>query len=186
LKRISRIVRSLKEFSHPGGSDVGAADLNRAIETTLAVSRHEWKYVAEAETDLDPDLPLVRCVIDEINQAVLNLVVNAAHAVEDANAKLGRERGLITVRTRKCGEYAVIEVQDTGTGIPAKVRGSLFDPFFTTKDVGRGTGQGLAIAQAVVVQNHQGRIEFDTVEGEGTTFRLMLPLPVESAAAEVA
>ncbi|MBK9992100.1 MAG: PAS domain S-box protein [Verrucomicrobia bacterium] len=176
LRRIGKIVGSLKEFSHPGGDDKNHANLNRAIETTVAVSRHEWKYVADVETELDPNLPQVNCVLDEINQALLNLVVNAAHAIEDAIKKSDVKRGTITIRTRQEGENAIIEVQDTGGGIPVHVRERIFEPFFTTKAIGKGTGQGLAIVQAVIVKKHRGKISFTTELGKGTTFTISLPI----------
>ena len=183
LGRISKIVGSLKEFSHPGGEGRGHADINRAVETTIAVSRHEWKYVADVVTELDPNLPPVDCVIDEINQAMLNLVINATHAIEDALKKRGEKRGCITIRTRREAEKVIIEVQDTGTGIPENIRGRIFEPFYTTKGVGKGTGQGLAIVQSVIVKKHQGSIEFTTEMGKGTTFKISLPLgPVTTAA----
>jgi len=176
LGRISRIVSSLKEFSHPNQAERTGADLNQAIETTVAVSRHEWKYVADVVTEFDPKLPHVECVLDEFNQVVLNLVINATHAIGDALKQRGLKRGTITIRTRQEPGWAVIEVEDTGTGIPPEVRGKIFDPFFTTKGIGKGTGQGLAIVQAVVVKGHAGRVDFTTEMGKGTTFRLFLPL----------
>lgn len=179
LRRIAKIVGSLKEFSHPGGEEKKTADLNKAIETTVAVSRHEWKYVADVVTELDPELPRVFCVIDEINQALLNLVVNAAHAIDEANKKTGAAKGTITIRSKHDNSYAYIEVQDTGTGIPEKVRDHIFEPFFTTKPVGKGTGQGLAIVQAVIVKKHHGNVHFTSEMGHGTTFILSLPISAE-------
>ena len=176
LGRISRIVSSLKEFSHPNMAERSGADLNKAIETTVSVSRHEWKYVADVITEFDPKLPHVECVLDEFNQVVLNLVINATHAIGDALKQRGLKRGTITIRTRQESGWAVIEVEDTGTGIPPEVRGKIFDPFFTTKGIGKGTGQGLAIVQAVVVKGHSGRVDFTTEVGKGTTFRMYLPL----------
>ncbi|MFT3867358.1 MAG: PAS domain S-box protein [Nibricoccus sp.] len=176
LRRIGKIVGSLKEFSHPGGEEKSHANINRAIETTVGVSRHEWKYVADVVTELDPNLPKVNCVIDEINQAVLNLIINATHAIEEANKKTGATRGLITIRTRQDAGNVIIEVTDTGTGIPEAVRERVFEPFFTTKPVGKGTGQGLAIVQAVIVKKHRGNVSFTTEMGKGTTFILTLPL----------
>jgi PAS domain S-box-containing protein len=176
LGRISRIVSSLKEFSHPNSEAKTGADLNKAIETTVAVSRHEWKYVADVLTELDPKLPQVECILDEFNQAVLNLVINATHAIDDAIKKHGAKRGTITIRTRQEPGWVVTEVEDTGTGIPPEVRDKIFDPFFTTKGIGKGTGQGLAIVQAVIVKGHGGRVDFTTEMGKGTTFRMYLPL----------
>jgi len=175
LGRIGRIVSSLKEFSHPNQAERSGANLNKAIETVVAVSRHEWKYVADVVTEFDPKLPQVDCVLDEINQAVLNLVINAAHAIGDAIKQRGLKRGTITIRTRQEPGWAVVEVEDTGTGIPPEVRNKIFDPFFTTKGIGKGTGQGLAIVQAVIVKGHSGKIDFITEVGKGTTFRIFLP-----------
>jgi two-component system, NtrC family, sensor kinase len=175
VARVSKIVGAMKEFSHPGGEDKTMADLNRAIESTVTVSRNEWKYVAELALDLDPGLPPVPCLPSEINQVVLNLVVNAAHAIADLIGSSG-QRGLISVRTRHEGEEAVIQVEDSGAGIPEAIRSRIFDPFFTTKEVGRGSGQGLAIAHAVVVDKHGGSIGFETAEGAGTVFTVRLPL----------
>jgi signal transduction histidine kinase len=176
LGRIGRIVSSLKEFSHPNQAERSGANLNKAIETVVAVSRHEWKYVADVVTEFDPKLPQVECILDEINQAVLNLVINATHAIADAIKQRGLKRGTITIRTRQEPGWVVVEVEDTGTGILPEVQGRIFDPFFTTKGIGKGTGQGLAIVQAVVVKGHGGRIDFLTEVGKGTTFRLFLPL----------
>jgi len=176
VHRVARIVRAMKEFSHPGGQDKRAVDLNSAIETTVTISRHEWKYVAEVKTQLDPNLPLVLCLAGELNQVLLNLVVNAVHAIADALPKGGSERGLITFSTRQDGDWVEVSISDTGTGIPDNVRERVFDPFFTTKEVGRGTGQGLMLAHTVIVKKHSGKIWFDSEVGKGTTFFLRLPI----------
>lgn len=187
LGRIARIVRSLKEFSHPGAPELTPSNLNRTVENVVAVSRHEWKYVAEVVLELDPDLPEVPCIVDAFGQAVLNLIVNAAHAIEDALKTRRMARGTISVRTRREGGHAVVEIGDTGTGIPEAIRDRVFEPFFTTKTLGRGTGQGLAIVQRIIVHDHHGAVDFETDEGTGTVFRLRLPLVVapkpEAAAA---
>ena len=140
------------------------------------VSRHEWKYVAEVETVLAQELPLVPCVVDEFNQVILNLIVNAAHAIGDALKQRGGEKGKIIVRTRLEAPWAVVEVEDTGTGIPEEIRSRVFEPFFTTKAVGKGTGQGLSIVHTVVVKHHHGTVELTTEPGRGTKFILRLPL----------
>jgi PAS domain S-box-containing protein len=176
LSRVARIVRSLKEFSHPQNANRIQADLNRAIETAIAVSRHEWKYVAEIVTDLAPDLPTVPCVVDTFNQVMLNLLVNGAHAITTALKQTGATKGTITIRTRREERHVLIEVQDTGTGIAPEHRSKIFSPFFTTKEMGKGTGQGLAIVHTVIVSQHGGTVDFDTEIGKGTTFRLRLPL----------
>jgi signal transduction histidine kinase/DNA-binding response OmpR family regulator len=173
VQRVAKIVQAMKDFSHPGAESKIPVDLNRAIESTLTVCRNEWKYVAELRTDFDPGLPLVSCLPGEFNQAILNIVVNAAHAIAD---KVGdKEKGLISVATRRLGDGVEIRVSDNGTGIPEAARGRIFDPFFTTKEVGRGTGQGLAIARSVVVDKHRGEIFFETESGQGTTFVIRLP-----------
>ena len=173
--RVAEIVRAIKEFSHPGTVEKTALDINRAIESTVLVSRNEWKYVADLHIKLDPNLPPVMCVPGEFNQVMLNLIVNAAHAIADVVAGQPGSKGTITVTTQRDGEWAEILVRDTGTGIAEQVQASIFNPFFTTKEVGRGTGQGLAIAHSVIVQKHGGTISFDTTMGAGTTFRIRLP-----------
>ena len=173
---MAKIVRSMKEFSHPGGEEKQAVDFNRAVESTLTVSRNEWKYVAETITELDPDLPLVHCLPADCNQVILNLIVNAAHAIADKMEKEGGEKGTIAVGTRRDGEWIELRVTDTGTGIPEPIRPKIFDPFFTTKAVGRGTGQGLAIAHSIVTEKHGGMITFETETGRGTTFIVRLPI----------
>jgi PAS domain S-box-containing protein len=176
IDRIAKIVRAMKEFAHPGREDKVAADLNKIIETTLTVARNEWKYVADLVTDFDRSLPEVPCHPGEINQVILNLVVNAAHAVED-QIKQGRiTKGVITVATRRKDDWAEIQISDTGGGIPEEIQPRIFDPFFTTKEPGRGTGQGLAICHPVIVDKHGGRIFFESEVGRGTTFTINLPL----------
>ncbi|MFZ3215768.1 MAG: ATP-binding protein [Candidatus Acidiferrales bacterium] len=175
VNRVATIVRAMKDFSHVDRSaDKAPADLNKAIESTLIVSRNETKYVADVETDLG-DLPPVLCHLGDLNQVFLNLFVNAAHAIGDV-MKVTGNKGRIVVTTRQEGDYVLVTVQDTGTGIPEKVRGKIFDPFFTTKEVGKGTGQGLALARAIVVEKHGGTLTFETEMGKGTTFRVRLPM----------
>ncbi|MEO7386711.1 MAG: ATP-binding protein [Gammaproteobacteria bacterium] len=173
-QRIAHIVKAMKDFSHPG-ADMTAVDLNRAIASTITVATNEWKYVAEIHLDLDPDLPQVVCHVGEVNQVVLNMLVNAAHAIGDIVGDGAGGKGAITISTRRSEEGIRIAIADTGTGIPPEIRGRLFDPFFTTKEVGRGTGQGLAIAYDVIVRKHQGWIDVESEVGRGTTFTLHLP-----------
>ncbi len=182
-RRVIHIVRAMKEFSHPGTQEKLDVDLNEAIRSTATISRNRWKYVADLELDLDPDLPRVQCLPAEINQVLLNLIVNAADAIGEEVGESGGEIGDITVRTRVRGGMVVIEVEDTGCGIPDEIRNRIFDPFFTTKDVGKGTGQGLAICYNVVVNSHQGVIEVESTPGVGTTFRVSLPIVSPSASA---
>jgi PAS domain S-box-containing protein len=186
LARIAEIVRSMKEFSHVDQREMSRVDLNRAINSTLIIARSEYKYVAEVQTDF-ADLPLVTCHGGQINQVVLNLVVNAAHAIGDKNKASGSpEKGLITVTSRIEDGFAVISISDTGGGIPEAIRKRIFEPFFTTKEVGRGTGQGLSIAHNVI-KAHGGKLDFHTEIGKGTTFNVRLPLgDADSSEAAVA
>lgn len=175
LGRVAAIVHSMKEFSHPGGTEKKCVNINNALESTITVSRNEWKYVAEMEKNLDPDLPVVSCLAGEMNQVFLNLITNAAHAITEAVGDSGA-KGTITISTAHVSGWAEIRIKDTGTGIPEKARDRVFDPFFTTKEVGRGTGQGLNISRTVVVEKHKGQITFETECGKGTTFIIRLPL----------
>ena len=179
VARVATIVRAMKEFAHPGTAEKAPMDLNRVIETTLTVANSEFKYVAELETDL-AELPSVMCIVGDINQVVLNLVVNAAHAIEERKQS-DPAPGLIRVATSIDGDHVVIEVQDNGTGIPDEVKKKVFDPFFTTKEVGKGTGQGLALAHRIVVERHGGELRVLTPEDGGTTFMIRLPIAEEAA-----
>jgi PAS domain S-box-containing protein len=174
LSRIAEIVRSMKDFAHADQQEMGPTDLNRAIASTLVIARSEYKPVAEVETDFG-QLPPVTCHASQINQVVLNLVVNAAHAIADKIGRTGAV-GKITVSTRVENDRVVIGIGDTGGGIPEAIRAHVFDPFFTTKEVGRGTGQGLSIARNVIVKGHGGELDFTTELGKGTTFFVRLPL----------
>jgi PAS domain S-box-containing protein len=173
LSRIAEIVRSMKDFSHADQAEMSQVDLNRSVNSTLVIARSEYKMVADLETDFAP-LPAITCHGGQINQVVLNLVVNAAHAVADV-VKVSGGRGKITVTTRVVDNHVVISIADTGGGIPPGIRANIFDPFFTTKEVGRGTGQGLSIARGVV-KAHGGSLDFETETGKGTTFYVRLPI----------
>ncbi len=175
-ERVTNIVRAMKEFSHPGTDQKTPVDLNHAIASTVTVARNEWKYVADLVTDLDPLLPPVPCLPGEFNQVVLNLIVNAAHAIADATRTNPSQKGRIAICTRRVDPFAEIRIEDSGTGIPDHIRNRIFDPFFTTKPVGQGSGQGLAIARSVIVDKHGGTLTFDSVLGQGTTFLIRLPL----------
>jgi PAS domain S-box-containing protein len=175
VDRVAKIVRAMKEFSHPAREKT-ATDLNRAIQSTITVASNEWKYVAEMEMDLDTELPSVHCSPAEFNQVVLNIVVNAAHAITDVVGDGGKGKGKIRVKTRAEGDWAVVEIADTGKGMPTHIQQRIFDPFFTTKEVGKGTGQGLAIAHNVIVDKHGGTIKVVSAPGQGTTFIIRLPI----------
>ncbi|MEJ0084213.1 MAG: ATP-binding protein [Pseudomonadota bacterium] len=174
LGRVAAIVRSMKEFAHPDRKEMAQVDINQAISSTLVIATNEYKYVAELETGFG-ELPPVNCYAGEINQVVLNLIVNASHAIADV-VKGTAAKGKIRVTTRVLGEQVEIAISDTGNGIPVEVRPRIFDPFFTTKEVGKGTGQGLAIARSVVVDKHAGTLHFETETGQGTTFFIRLPI----------
>jgi len=179
VDRITNIVQAMKIFAHPGGIEKEPIDINKEIEKTITITRNEWKYVARLITDFDSALPAVPCHRAEFNQVILNLIVNAAHAIEDVKGKNPSEKGTITIRTCRDGDWAEIRISDTGVGIPQAVRHRIFDLFFTTKEPGRGTGQGLAIAHSVIVEKHNGIINLETKEGQGTAFILRLPIDVD-------
>ncbi|MGB0370640.1 MAG: PAS domain-containing sensor histidine kinase [Opitutales bacterium] len=178
VDRIKKIVGAMREFSHPT-EDFAASDLNKAIQTTTTVARNEWKYSSDIEFDLDPELPLVPCILGDINQAILNIVVNAAHAIIK---RYGNEahKGIIRILTSKHDTYVRIKITDNGSGIPEHVRSKIFDPFFTTKGVGKGTGQGLYLAHNAIEQKHRGRLYFETEMDQGTSFFIELPLKAAS------
>lgn len=171
--RVSTIVRAMKEFAHPGSKEMVASDLNEAIRTTIEVTKNEWKYVSAIELDLFENLPLVPCFVDEINQVVLNMIINARDAIEETG-----EKGVIRISTGIEDSWALIRITDTGGGIPPEHIGSVFDPFFTTKEVGKGTGQGLYISYDVIVNKHKGRLTVfnSSKEGEGASFEIRIPL----------
>ncbi len=180
---VARIVRAMKDFSHPGSEERMRINLNRALENTLTVCKNEWKYVADLKTDFCEELPAIDCLPGELNQVFLNLVVNAAHAMESPRVPSSvAVRGTLTVSTKCSDRWAIVEISDTGCGIPEAIQSRIFDPFFTTKAVGKGTGQGLSICYNVVVEKHQGKLFFKTTPGEGTVFHVWLPLAIESKA----
>jgi signal transduction histidine kinase len=178
IGRVTKIVQAIKEFSHPSMDEKTPVDLNRAIDTTITVSRNEWKYVADLVPHYDENLSTVICSPGEINQVILNLITNAAHAIKDQIEKGIYTKGLIEIFTFAREKSVEIHVKDNGGGIPAEYREKVFNPFFTTKPVGRGTGQGLSIAHKVIVNKHNGSLVFDTEIGKGTTFMITLPLVV--------
>lgn len=177
VKKVSEIVRSMKVLAHPGGKDKTSVDLNQAIETAITVSRNEWKYVADVETNLQADLPPIIGLGGELNQVFLNLLVNASHAVGDRVKAGDFDKGRITFKTSQLNQqYVRVTITDTGTGIPEEIKDKIFNPFFTTKEVGKGTGMGLSIIYSIIVDTHQGNLDFNSEMGKGTTFTLDLPL----------
>jgi signal transduction histidine kinase len=183
IRRVIHIVRAMKEFSHPGQENRIGVDLNNAVKSTITIARNRWKYAADLELDLDPDLPTLRCVPADINQVLLNLIVNAADAIAEKHGENSGQKGRITVRTRRDRDEIIVEVADTGCGIPDTIRNRIFDPFFTTKDVGKGTGQGLAICYNVIVTKLEGSISVESTPGQGTRFRITIPIYSPLAAA---
>ena len=176
VSRIAKIVSAMKVFSHMGAENKELADLNAAISNTITVASNEWKFVADISLDLDENLPTVPCYLAEFNQVILNLVVNAAHAIKDVIDSSGGEKGVISISSRFLVDVVEVRIGDTGSGIPETVRDKIFDPFFTTKEVGKGTGQGLSMVHSMVVEKHGGELEFETETGKGTTFIIRLPL----------
>ncbi len=179
LARVSEIVLAVKRFLHPSSAGFTANNLNDIVKTTVTVSRNQWKYIAELELDLDPNLPTVKSNAGELNQVLINLIVNAAHAIEDK--KQPSEKGLIKVSTRTVEGGVECWVSDNGTGIKPEIANKIFDLFFTTKQPGRGTGQGLSVAHSIVTRTHQGKIWVESEIGKGTTFKVMLPLAPATA-----
>lgn len=175
VEAVAKIVNAMKEFSHPGVQERCGVQLNRVLESTITVARNEWKYVADVTTNFDEDLPEVQAFPSELNQAFLNIVVNAAHAIGERVENGDFEKGTIEVSTRRCLEFAVVEIKDNGGGIPSELQTRVFEPFFTTKEVGKGTGQGLSIVHSVVVGKHGGAISLNVDEGEGSSFVIQLP-----------
>lgn len=176
VERVSHIIKSMKAFAHPGSGQKSPANLNRSVENTVTVSRNQWKYDCDLEVDLDPSLPLVPCFETEFNQVILNLIVNAVDAIRDAKAAKTIDRGKIRIATKLENNFAVVRVEDNGTGVPEKIRDQIFDHFFTTKEVGKGTGQGLAIAHNIIVQKHGGQLYLDTEYKNGAAFVIKLPI----------
>jgi two-component system, NtrC family, sensor kinase len=183
VERVRSIVQAMKRFSHTSGVEAAPADINEALETTLVVCRSEYKYVANVVLELD-ELPEVTCNIGELNQVFLNMIINAAQAIEEKVGETG-EQGEIRISTRRDGDEVVVDIADDGPGIPAAVLDRIYEPFFTTKEIGKGTGQGLALARATV-ERHAGSLECTSEPGQGTRFTIRLPVggppPVELAA----
>jgi signal transduction histidine kinase len=183
VENVTRIVRAMRRFSHPGDDAAELVDVNESITTTTIVCRNEWKYAAELETHLDPDLPLIEGFLGPLNQVWLNMIVNASHAI--AEHRPGA-KGLIDVTTRSLPHAGSIEVAigDDGCGIAPDNLRRIFDHFFTTKEVGRGTGQGLSMVYQVIVNDHHGTINVESTLGGGTRFTVTLPVAKPETASE--
>jgi len=172
VQQVANIVSAMKEFTHPTCKEMAPVDINRVVERSVTVCRSEWKYLAELEFALDERLPKILADEGSLNQVVLNLIVNAAHAIGERELNMGR----ITIRTEQVDDQIRLSVEDTGVGIPDEIKNRIFEPFFTTKGAGQGTGQGLAIAHQVVVDRHGGKINVDSKMGKGTTIIIELPI----------
>ena len=184
INQVTAIVSAMRDFAFVPRKDKSSVDLPRLIEGAVTISRNEWKYIAEVELDLDPDLEKVDCYQSELSQVILNLIVNAAHALSDAAASGKRskdEKGKIIITTKRSGDRAEISVRDNGGGIPPEICDKVFLPFFTTKDVGKGSGQGLAISYDIIVNKHKGELLLDSEVGAGSTFIIRIPLEVREA-----
>jgi len=179
VERVTKLVLGLKGFAHSGDNEVKrAADINEIITNALVVCTNAYKYVAHLELDLG-QLPPIKVYSGDIGQVIVNLVVNAADAIADHKGKAGAGMGTIRITTASDDDAVTLTVADTGGGIPEGVRQRIFDPFFTTKDVGRGSGQGLAIARNIIHDKHQGDLTFESTVGVGTTFVIKLPRKTE-------
>ncbi|MFT5700141.1 MAG: PAS domain S-box-containing protein [Desulforhopalus sp.] len=176
VRQISSIVLAMKDFSHPGSEKMEFSDINQLIKTIVTVARSEWKSVAEVQLALTRKHSIVACRPNEISQVLLNILINAAHAVGDCQQDGILQLGTIYIRTALKERFFEIQVQDTGRGIPEDHINNIFDPFFTTKEVGKGTGQGLAIAHDIITNKHHGSLGVESEEGKGTTFTILLPL----------
>jgi len=179
VDRVASIVRAMKKFSHPDREDKQPIDINSAIENTITITRNEWKYYSEISTDFDDTLPYVPCYPGDLNQVILNILVNAAQAVESKMKNTGG-KGKINISTQNLGNAVRIVIKDTGGGIPEAIRHKVFDPFFTTKEIGKGTGQGLAISHQIIVKKHSGRIYFEVDNDCGTAFIIEIPIENET------
>ena len=173
IERVATIVQAMKEFSHPGNVSPTAVDVNGALKSAISVSQNEWKYVAEMRTDFDESLPVISGYPGDLNQAFLNIIVNATHAIE---SRTDLDRGEIAILTKTDQHCVVVEIADNGCGIPEEDLQKIFEPFYTTKEVGKGTGQGLSVVHSVIVDKHNGEIEVDSQPGRGTTLTVLLPL----------
>jgi PAS domain S-box-containing protein len=179
VDRITKIVQAMKIFSHPGMAVKEPTDINKEIEKTITITRNEWKYVADMKTEFDSTMPLVPCYRAELNQVILNMIVNAAHAIAEAKKDNASQKGTIHIRTYHKDTWAKIRISDTGAGIPDEIRHKIFDLFFTTKGPGKGSGQGLSISHSVIVEKHKGTLDLESQVGKGTTFIIGLPMEAD-------
>lgn len=173
VAQVSKIVRAMKSYAHGGTEEKTISDINATIKSAVTLSQNEWKHVAQLELHLAPDLPVIPCHAAELNQVVLNLLINAAHAIGECNK--GQD-GRIEIVTFQTGDMVQIEIRDNGSGIPDEIRNRIFEPFFSTKEVGVGSGQGLAIVHKIITENHGGSVDFTSSPDTGTCFTILLPV----------
>lgn len=176
VSRITTIVSAMKSFSHPSDGEMQLVNMQELLETTVTVARNEWRYVADVNVDVEDNMPEVQCFRSELSQVVLNLLVNASHAIESDLEGSERKRGVINISAGKSTKGVFIKLSDDGCGMSDEVKVKIFDPFFTTKEVGKGTGQGLSIAYTVIVNKHAGSISVNSTPGKGTEFLIEIPL----------
>lgn len=180
IDRVSAMVSAMRDFSHLDERRKVLADINKALKSTVVILRNELKYVADVEMDFDPAIPKLMCHLDDLNQVFLNLLINAGHAVDEVIDTSKNERGLITIKTSLENDNIIIKISDSGPGIDTAVGDKIFEQFFTTKEPGKGTGQGLYIAQSIIKNKHAGSIDFESEPGKGTVFIVSLPIDVEA------
>jgi len=176
IERVTKIVRAMKDFSHPGAKEKSYYDINHGIQVTITISKNEWKYVADVDFQPATNLPDIYCLQDELNQVILNMIINSSHAIEEKGTESSGKKGLIQIVTQRENDFAVIKILDNGKGIKPENISKIFDPFFTTKQVGKGTGQGLAISHDIIVNKHGGQINVESKYGYGTTFIIKIPI----------
>lgn len=176
ISRIANIVGAMRDFAHTGPKDKISANLENIISSSITLSKNAWKYIAEIETNFDKSIPNIVCQPNDLNQVIVNMIVNSSHSMENKFENKDSLEGKIIISTFEKNENVEITISDNGLGMPEKIVKRIFDPFFTTKDVGKGTGQGLAIAYDIIVNKHNGDIKVNSEDGVGTTFLITLPI----------
>lgn len=173
VERVAEIIKAMKTFSHVEQSqNKQVTNVHEALNSALTISRNSYKYIAEIETDFSPEVGSIECHASELNQVFLNLIINAAHAIEENQAGIGK----IKIATHKLDDNIEILIQDNGAGMPEEIQDKVFNLFFTTKEVGKGTGQGLSLSHSIVVEKHGGKIFFESSPGVGTIIHVQLPI----------
>jgi PAS domain S-box-containing protein len=175
-QRVVSIVRAMRQLSHPGSEKFEQADLQEIIRGATTVTRNTWRYVADLNVEAEKDLPMIDCRPSELSQVFVNLIVNASDAIAESLEVEPERAKQIHIRTEKVAEVLRVRLSDSGCGMSPEVSQRVFEPFFTTKAVGKGTGQGLAIAYSIIVQKHRGSLRVDSQLGIGTTFVIDLPI----------